>query len=143
FRDNFLCVINHGGVVGMLLRKLTQHLGRHFVLVCDGLLIGVRKIFFVNRKRRFVDGGLCLLQIGLCPFHDFFHRQIRRQGEAQFFPVLLCAETEVAIGAGEQIVLEPFFVILQRRSGFVLQRGQLLFHLRRLIEKRCKVSADE
>ena len=93
------------------------------LVVVRSLWIGVRKIFFVERQRRFVDGGLCLFQIGLCPFHDFFHRQIRRQGEAQFLPVLLLAETEVAIGAGEQIVLEPFFVILERRSGFVLQRA--------------------
>ena len=73
FCDNFLRVINHGSVAGMLLGKLVQYRSRHFVFICDSLWIGVREIFFVERQRRFVDRGLRLLQIGLRPFQDFFH----------------------------------------------------------------------
>src|SRR4029077_18004073 len=101
FRGDLLRVIDNGGVIRMLLGELAENRGGDLVFVRQRFFVGVRKIFFVERQRRFVDGGLSLLQIGLCPFHDFFHWQIRRQREAQFLPVLLLAQTEVAIGARE------------------------------------------
>ena len=61
--------------------------------------ISVWKIFFVERQRSLVDGGLRLLQVGLRALHDFFHRQVRREREMQLLPKLLCAEAEIAIGA--------------------------------------------
>ena len=119
----------------MLLSKFVQHRGRDLVLVRERLLIRGREMFFVQRKRRLVDGRLRLLKIGLCSLQNLFHWQIGREGEAQFFAVLLGAETEIAVRAGQQIVLQPFLVILQRGRGFFLDRREVLLYLRRLIEQ--------
>ena len=38
----------------------------------------------------------------------------------QLLSKLLRAETEIAVGAGQQIVLKPLFVILESGGGFFL-----------------------
>jgi len=62
---------------------------------------------------------LRLFQIGLRALHDFFHRQVRSERESSFFE-LLRAETEIAVGAGQQIVLKPLLVILESGGGSFL-----------------------
>ncbi len=62
--------------------------------------------------------------------HDFFHRQVRSEREAQLLSKLLRAETEIAVGARQQIVLKPLFVIFESGGGFFLQRCKILLHLR-------------
>jgi hypothetical protein len=63
---------------------------------------------------------LRLFQVGLRALHDFFHRQVRIEREMQLLSKLLRAETEIAVGAGQQIVLKPLFVILESGGGFFL-----------------------
>ena len=120
-------------VIGMLLRKLVEHSGCDFVLVCQRRCVGIWKMFLVERQGGLVDGDLRLLQVGLRALHDFFHRQVGRERKVQLLSILLRAEAEIAVGAGEQIVLEPSLVFLQRGCGFLLQRREVF--LWGLIEK--------
>ena len=66
------------------------------------------------------DGNLRLLKVRLRSLHDFFHRQVGGERETQLFPELPWAEAEIAIGAWQQIILQPLFVILQGGRGFLL-----------------------
>ena len=127
----------------MLLSKFIEHRGRHCMFVCKGFIVGIWKIFFIERQARLIDRGLRLLQIGLRALHDFFHRQVRRECETQLLPKLVRTESKIAVRAWKQIVLEPFLVIFQRCCGFFLQRRQLLLHLRRAIENRRESFAHE
>ena len=111
FRENFLGVTHHGGVVGMLLREFVEYCRRDLMFICKRCCVCVREIFFVKRQRRFVDRSLRLLQIRLSALHDFFHRHVRREREVQFLAKLLSAEAKIAVRARQQIVLKPFFVI--------------------------------
>ena len=127
----------------MLLGQLVEHGGRDFFLVAQRRLVRVREILFVERQRGFVDGGLRRGEIGLRPFHEFFDRQIGGEREAKFLAELLHPEPEIAVGAREQIFLQPFLVFLQRDRGFLLQRRELLLHFRRAIEQRIEAFAHE
>src|SRR6266550_2122193 len=110
--DNFLRVTDNGGVVGMLLSKFIEYCGRYFVFICECFVICVWKIFFVKWERRFVDGCLRLLQVGLRALHDFLHRQIGGECEPQFLSKLLPAESKITVGSWQKIFLQPLFVIL-------------------------------
>ena len=97
FADNLLGVTDDCGVVGMLLGKFVEHRRRHFVFICERVVVNVGKISFVERQRSFIDGGLRLLQVGLRTLHDFFHRQIGREREAKLLSELLGTKTEIAV----------------------------------------------
>ena len=60
-----------------------------------------------------------------------------------FFAILLRAQPEIAIGAGQKIGLQPFLVIFQRGRGCFLQRLELLFHFRRADQQRIETDPDE
>ena len=99
FRDNLFRVIDDGGVVGMLFSKLVEYSRRDLMFVRESgsCRISAWKIFFVERQCGLIDGGLRLLKVGSRVLHDFFHRQVRREGETQLLSVLLRAKAEVAV----------------------------------------------
>jgi hypothetical protein len=126
FPDNFLRVADDCIVVRVLLSQLIKHRGCDLLFVRERRLIRIWKIFFVERDSGFIDGCLRLLQVGLRTLHNFFHRQIGGEREAQLLSELLCPEAEIAVRARQQIVLEPFFVILERHRDLFLQGCKFL-----------------
>ena len=61
----------------------------------------------------------------------------------QLLAKLVRAEAKIAIRSGQEIVLEPFFVLFQRSRGLFLQWPKVLFHFRRLIDERRESLANE
>ena len=118
--NNFFCVTDNCGVVWMLFGKFIEDRCCYLMFVRERCRVRVGKIFFVERHRSFVDGGLRLFQVRLRALQDFFHRQVRGERETQFLSKLFRAEAEVAIGAWQQIVLKPVFVVLQSSGSFLL-----------------------
>jgi hypothetical protein len=133
--NNIFRVTDNCGVVEMLLGKLVQYCSRYFMFVRQSCRICVGEKFFVKRQRSVVDISLRLLQVGLRALHDLFHRHVRRECELQLLSKLLGAQTEIPIGLGEQIDLQPSLLILQRGRGFFLQRREILLHLWHLVEQ--------
>ena len=127
----------------MLLGQLVEHGRRDFFLVAQRRLVRVREIFFVKRQRGFVDGRLGRSEVGLRPLHEFFDRQIGGERETKFLPELVHPEPEIAVGARQQIGLEPFLVFFESDCGLLLKRRELLLHLRRAIEQRIQALAHE
>ena len=130
-------------VVRMLLRQLVEHGGGDLFLVGDGGCVGFGEIFLVKRKRGFVDRRLRRGEIGARAFHDLLHRQIGSEGEAEFLAKLLGPEPEIAVRAREKILLQPLLVFFERDRGFLLERSELLLHLRHAIEHRIQSFAHE
>ena len=56
---------------------------------------------------------------------------------------LIHPEPEIAVGTGQQIFLQPFLVFFEGCGGLLLERRQLLLHLRRAIEQRIQAFTDE
>ena len=139
----FCAVVDDRVVVGMLLGQFVEHGRRHFFLVVQRRLIGVREILLVERQRGFVDRRLRRSQIGLRPFHDFFDRQIGGERETKFLPELVHPEPEIAVGARQQIVCSHFLYSSRAAAVFSCKRRELLLHLRRAIEQRIETFAHE
>ena len=114
-----------------------------FFLSASVFCVRFWKIFFVKRQRCFVDLVLGLREVGLGALHDFFHRQIGREREAQFLAELVRADPEITVGALEQVLLQPLLVVFQCLRGFFLNRCDVLLQLRRLVQERIKSIAHE
>ena len=82
--------------------------------------------------RNGVHRGVRLLQVCLGTPEDLFLREVGIERETQLLAELRLAQAEIAGGARQQVLLQPFLVALQRGERAGLRRLELLLHRRDL-----------
>ena len=127
----------------MLLRQFVENRGGDLLVVGQRRRVRGREIFFVERKRGFVDRFLGLLEIGAGRLHQIFHRHVGSEREAELLPELVRADPEIAGGTRQQIVSQPSLVVAQGRDRLLLERREIDFCFRRLVERLVESFLDQ
>ena len=88
-----------------------------------------------RRPRRF--------QIGFRPAEDLLFREIGIEREPQLLAEFVVSEAEVAVGARQEILLQPLLVLRECLERRRLRRPELLLQRRRLLHQRFELLFDE